>query len=730
MAGLSWAGSRAPTRDAAPGTRHLKHGRDHPAKAEPTMWRNMKEVAGRRPGNGTSLMAVALLAAVALLTTLACGQPSVPDATKAARDDASATTSTAQLQRAASKSASQAPDAALDANDPRMQEAVATWKIGALNRSQMLDASKDVDISLLADLSADDQVARDQLVHMPKEQLENAARWIVSRVQACLDMKREAPERLRKTFEARYNVSQRITTTVNRVFDSEVNARIPHVTDAQAQEYYDRHKHEYYQPFRFFMRHLFLTTYVTYEVKDGDTLESIAERVSGNKSKAGQIRWDVAQRPLRREPNKAFRPLVPGEQLLVPMDEQAAAKVKAKLEEILKQMSTGAKFEDLCRRNSQEARPGEVMGPLPSGTLPFLPEFLEMAKKTPVDGVSPIFRTAHGWQVIQIVKKQDATYLSFSQKRAQIVDAIQSDAREAAIAALIEKLYKSPRLKIDYGLIARQGDRLTSMSVVATVGGGHLYWKDAQAAWERFGKPREQERIVEAFKRVRELQMMLVVDLATDDLKNPNSPISKSVERARQLSEGQDWIAYKASTLARQGLTTQTIRQAYMAHRDSMFPALPKYAFLTMERRLTSEQRQPANYRDSINSLCFQMKNDLSTLRTANDFKAMALQVNAALKGQAPPPLASLAPIPRAAMPTPLQSAIDALKPGQWSPLIPLDNYRVASVLLLDKKVEGYRPFKEVFRQAAQVAFDEAYVRQEPLVTEQCLKEADFQMKP
>jgi parvulin-like peptidyl-prolyl isomerase len=692
------------------------HDRDHPAKAESTMWRNMRELAGRRLDGWTALMAVALLAA------LACGQPSAPDATKAARDNASTTPSAGQ-------NAPQAAGAAVSVNDPLMQKAVAGSKIGALSRKQILEASKDMEIESLADLSSDDQAACDQLARMPRERLEKVARWIISRVQAYADMKREAPESLRKNIEFRFDVSQRVTTTINRVFDREVNARIPEVTDAQAQEYYDRHKHEYYRPFQFYMRHLFLTTYVSCEVKDGDTLESIAERVSGDKSKAGQIRWDVAQRPLRREPGKMFKPLVPGEPLLVPMDEQDAAKVKAKLEEILKQLSTGAKFEDLCRRYSQETRPGAVSGPLPSGTLRFMPEFIEMAKKTPVNGVSPIFRTAHGWQVIQVTKKQEATYLPLSQVRAQIADTIQRDAREAAIAALVEKLFKSPRLKIDYGLIARQGDQLTTSTVVATVGGGHLYWKDAQPVWENYGKPRDQEHIVEAFKRVRQLQVMLVVDLAADDVKDPKSAISKAVERARELTEGQAWIVYKASALNRQGLTTQTARQAYMAHRDAMFKALPKHAFLSMERRLTDEQRQKAKYREALEALCSQMQKDLSKLKTAEDFKAKALQVNALLKGQPPSPPTSLTLSRHADVPADMLSIIDKLKPGQWSAPILLDDYRVISVLLLDRKVEGYRPFEEVINQAAQIALDEAYARQEQLVIEQCLKEADFQMK-
>ena len=131
-------------------------------------------------------------------------------------------------------------------------------------------------------------------------QLEEAAREVAARMAAARAFDQDASTTLTEQAE-RHILSQRQPLYQGYLRMEYVDGRLDPVSDEEVLEYYEQNKPEFLEPFGFRLRHLILTTYEPYVVAEGDTLESIAERISEDRAKADLIRADLVGRPLRRE---------------------------------------------------------------------------------------------------------------------------------------------------------------------------------------------------------------------------------------------------------------------------------------------------------------------------------------------------------------------------------------------------------------------------------------------
>jgi hypothetical protein len=600
---------------------------------------------------------------------------------------------------------------------------------GSLTRKDLLDYAEDAVVTPLRGLNTNDSAARDQLLAMEDDRLTSAASWVVNRRMAYEHLMKDETEGRREEFEQAFERGQMRVAIFNRLVKLEIDDRLPTLTAAELEAFYEKHKPEYRRPFQFNMRHLVLLTYKPYVVEPGDEdLESIAERISGDPAMADKIRMDTAQRPLRREPDKQFKPLSPGERLLVPMDEREAEEVRRQLETYLKELDKGVTFEELARKYSDSEHGGAVVGPLPTGTKEILSDFVEQARQTPVDGISPIFRTHHGWQVIQILQKQEEGFVALEEVRGLIENRILREAREKLGSELEEKMFANPLLKVDYEAI-RKGDTLTSDTTIATVGDAKLPLSTFGWLWERQGKPQSEEQILFWLKRVKELHEILLLDMARPDLETPGSTLANAVERSRCVSLGEAYLAFQALVQANEELTTGAGRLVYDQRKDELFKATPVVTFLSMERRLTPEQLARGKALDAVRNAYQEMRQMMAELKTPEDFKVMAETVNAGLGGQAPVPPASLTPVLVTELEPDVRTIVERLEPGQWSAPHLFGENRLVSILLLSKEVVGYRPYEEVAQAAQQVALQNLFNRILRETEDAYLQEAGFEPK-
>lgn len=165
---------------------------------------------------------------------------------------------------------------------------------------------------------------------------------------------------------------------------------------------------------RLVFRHIFVSTYKEYTVKEGDTLASIATEVSGNPDAVDQILSMESKKPrieeleteVENEEGEQIalpaRPLVPGEVLMVPMSEEELAGPRGKIEAAHARLEAGGDFEEVAKEFSEAAQPGQRLTVYPEKQDRPLNETVVETFLSLEDGAySQPVRTRHGFQIVQ-----------------------------------------------------------------------------------------------------------------------------------------------------------------------------------------------------------------------------------------------------------------------------------------------------------------------------------------
>jgi peptidyl-prolyl cis-trans isomerase D len=151
------------------------------------------------------------------------------------------------------------------------------------------------------------------------------------------------------------------------------------------------------------------------------------------------------------------------------VDPKAVAEARAKAEDILKQLKTGADFATLAKKYSQDpasAPNGGFLGPVTRGRT--VPEFEKAAFATPKGQISGIIQTDYGFHILRVDDKTEAHVKTLAEARPEIEPVVARDKNKATAEALahavesdarangMEKAAKSHGLQlVDIGYFAR-----------------------------------------------------------------------------------------------------------------------------------------------------------------------------------------------------------------------------------------------------------------------------------
>ncbi|MCX7767212.1 MAG: peptidylprolyl isomerase, partial [Candidatus Sumerlaeia bacterium] len=212
---------------------------------------------------------------------------------------------------------------------------------------------------------------------------------------------------------------------------------------------------------------------------------------------------------------KPFKPLAPGERLLVPMKKEEKQQVYEKIKKIYQELQNGADFDDLAQKYSQVERPGEVIGPIvpEKSEKPVLPELVEAAKKTDEGKFSDIIETKHGYQIIKIVSKQEKRQTPFEQVKHRIISQETfKSRREYADNYLKDLLKKSPLVKTYPEVLA--DDKASTSAVVAEIGAEKITKLDFERKLARYiaNKATAAEKLEELFRLPEFIRTVLPVE--------------------------------------------------------------------------------------------------------------------------------------------------------------------------------------------------------------------------
>ncbi len=498
----------------------------------------------------------------------------------------------------------------------------------------------------------------------------------------------ETTQALNHAFEA-----QRGNLIAMEILRGEIDDQITTPSAEVIHSYYRQHEPQFVQPFQFTMRHLLLSTYEPYTVQNGDTLEGIAEKISGNPKMADNIRADVPARPLRREGGKQYKPLIPGEdKLLVPISESKAAQAQQKLQEILKQLDTNKTFEELAREYSDAENKGSIVGPYPSGTRPMLKEIIEMGRETPQGAVSPIFRTKHGYNAIQVVTKDEAGTRSLQSATPDIIKVLRAAQRVDLEKKLINNLFSQPGVVVHYDRLAKN-DSLTTDTVVGEAGPTIIRWQDIQEAWTRGNRPESPERLKTFVERNEQFIKAAMLLYVKDSLNDPAKGMAQRVAAMRTGMIGSNYLVLQANKRVEKQITPDMIRQHYAASKDQKYRKTEEYAYTSMVMSLTDAEKEldEQGQRQALQSKVEAMKNTLAEVKNIEDFRNQSAMVNEPLvtAGQVPPHSDQLVPLH--SIQPPYTGLLKGLKEGQWSePAI--SGQLVISVAAVKYADAGYQP--------------------------------------
>jgi len=103
------------------------------------------------------------------------------------------------------------------------------------------------------------------------------------------------------------------------------------------------------------------------------------------------------------------------------VDEKAVEEARKKAEDVLKQVKSGGKFDDLAKKYSDDPGSGKLGGELGwIGRGRTVPEFEKAAFSTPKGQTTDLVKSSYGFHIIHVEDKQDAHVKSLDEVRAQI----------------------------------------------------------------------------------------------------------------------------------------------------------------------------------------------------------------------------------------------------------------------------------------------------------------------
>jgi peptidyl-prolyl cis-trans isomerase D len=156
------------------------------------------------------------------------------------------------------------------------------------------------------------------------------------------------------------------------------------------------------------------------------------------------------------------------------------AKIKAKAEDLLKQIKSGANFADLAKKNSEDTGSAQNGGELPDWVSrgQTVPEFEKVAFSLKPGETSDLVKTQYGYHIIQVLKHEDARLQPFEEVKSQIEAQMKKQKAAAEMQQIADKaqtaLQKDPthpeKVAADLGMQLVRADGLEAGKPIPEIG--------------------------------------------------------------------------------------------------------------------------------------------------------------------------------------------------------------------------------------------------------------------
>lgn len=178
-------------------------------------------------------------------------------------------------------------------------------------------------------------------------------------------------------------------------------------------------------------------------------MEHYTERITGDlridESEARGIYDEEKSRFMGDEQIRAARILIRARSQDPP---ELRAEARARVEEARRRALAGEDFDALAREYSESplASRGGDLGFFPRGRM--LPEFEKAVFALPVGGLSPVFETPHGFNLVKVLERREAELRPFEEVKTELLMVLARERKDRALREHVEALREAAEVRI------------------------------------------------------------------------------------------------------------------------------------------------------------------------------------------------------------------------------------------------------------------------------------------
>lgn len=538
------------------------------------------------------------------------------------------------------------------------------------------------------------------------------------------------PEIRKKLDEFDYNTLAKV------YYDKVFTPRIQKLQDADLLERYEADKDTRHTvPENWLVQELFLSGYELHEVKEGETLESIARDISGTADAAARILRADALHYFRKAPGEAqgksiTHPLKPGEQLFVPVSRDDETSKAALAADLLKKARAGEDFTRIVEEHTDVPGGNRAAAFVPDFHLMHAPlaEFIRNGK---TNDVSDVIRGPHGLHILKVVDHQTTTVRPFDEVKGRMLVPADSESVYAELVRkeVLDELREKYGVKVDTELLKRDtidGEKPVAGDTPLVTGTDFVYTVDefrkdlapTMRGWDGMTFQERQELVRTAPEVVKHL-----IGLDARAMKLDESPEFREALQSKALMEVV--AEYMRRESARRPEPTEADYREYHRKNIDRYTEAGKVTLREITKRVNPSQ-PPAARAKAVENARAELASIRGQIRTAEDFEQMARRESQSIATRSRGGLIGTVPADFRG-PT-VKNVIDQLDPGQVSE--PFLYGAEVMILMMDAETPPTpKPYEEV---AGRVKND--YARDVPRRQQQdrrakLLEEAGFELK-
>lgn len=500
-------------------------------------------------------------------------------------------------------------------------------------------------------------------------------------------------------------------------------------TEEEILAHYERNKPLFFEPFQFSMRHIFLMTYEPYVLKKNETIEGIAQRLLGDKARAGEILSDVPGRPVRWVPEskrreRFFKPESEGEKLLIPMSPEKIEAVRQRMEKLRERAHKGEDFMILAAQNSDAPIKGEIIGPLPSGIsdsrMVQVP-IIEAAMATPKGGISKVIPTRHGYHLIQVVNKREEKMRSLDESRKQIREEILATKQSEFRTATVLELLKSTAIELNMENFAK-APNLEKGAEMIKVGVHSFVWNDIENAWNRFiGPGASREQILSGLRGNTGFVHAVMLEWAKSTKLWESPKYAKIYKNLRTGVYGLGLNKMELEQTTRAATTPEAIQQYYEDRKEAEY-----YRPLECTYQLLVRKVDPAKAGDAqeLERMRIALDEELSRIRNINEFIGYAKKTNP--KAEEGVRWGSVVPTEIGLLKGVTGEKLKGLRSGQWSGAY-IEGDTVRSAAMIERTESRHLNLAEVQKEIAEAIAKRVEGETKGMLEQHWLRDSQFE---